>query len=88
MAKIDVPTTVTAPDEINIPLIRADYHAVSNIFRVAFEVFLACFSGFLGAALTMPQRETVYCRVLVIFGLAAVLFAYLSYSYGTPSGKD
>ena len=41
MATINVKTTVSAPSEINIPLVRADYHAMSNVFRVFFEVFLA-----------------------------------------------
>ena len=87
MAIFDVKTTVTGPDEINVPLIRADYLAVSNIFRIAFEFFLACFSATLGAVLTMPKPETIHCVVLGVTALAAAAFAGFSYSYGKPSTK-
>ena len=55
MASIsDIKTTVTVPDEISIALIRADYYQVSNIFRIFFEVFLACSSAIL-ESLTGPH---------------------------------
>lgn len=86
MAIIDIEATVTAPSKINIPLVRADQHGVSNIFRVAFEFFLACFSATLGSVLAMPKPETIYFIVLVICGLVAAAFGGLSYSYGKSSG--
>lgn len=85
MATINVKATVTAPDEINIPLVRADQHGVSNIFRIAFEFFLACFSAALGSVLQMPKPETIYLVVLIICGIVALIFGWLSYSYGKSS---
>jgi hypothetical protein len=36
-----VKATVTAPDNIEIPLVRGDHHEMRNIFRIFFEIFLA-----------------------------------------------
>jgi hypothetical protein len=41
MARINVRVTVTAPEEINIPSVRANYSSTANIFRVFFEIFLS-----------------------------------------------
>ena len=88
MAEIsDIKTIVTAPDQIDIALVRADYHGISNIFRIAFEFFLACFSATLGSVLTMPKPETIYFVVLLACALVAGAFGWLSYSYGKSSGK-
>ena len=87
MAEItDVKAIIVAPDEIRIPLVRADQHGVSNIFRVAFEVFLAFFSATLGSILAMPNPEAIYFIVLVTCGLVAAVFGWFSYSYGKSSG--
>ena len=71
MATINVKATVSAPSEINIPLVRADYHAMSNIFRLFFEFFLAVFSGTLGIAMTQPSQSG-YWFMLITFGLSAL----------------
>lgn len=87
MATIDVKANVTAPSQITIPLVRADYHAVSNIFRVFFEVFLACSSTTLGAILAMPSPKTIHWIMLSVFGLSAVAFLLCSFFFGRSSRK-
>lgn len=89
MAKISgVKTTVSAPSEINIPLIRADHHATANIFRVFFEFFLACFSGTLGTVLAMAKTPTVYWVMLAILGIAALASVGCSLYYGRSSSAS
>ena len=85
MARIDVKANVTAPSQINIPLVRADVHGMSNVFRIFFEAFLACFSGFLGAVMAMPEAAAVYWVVVVIFGLFAAVSGICSYGYAKSS---
>ena len=86
MARISgIKTTVSAPAEINIPLVRADHHETANIFRVFFEVFLSFFSATLGALLAMPQWSAIYLVILVVclsFGGVCLKF---SFSYGSSS---
>ena len=85
MAKIDVKATVSAPSEINIPLVRADYHATSNIFRVFFEVFLAISSATLGAIQTMSEPLTIYWVGLGIFAVSGVIFLVCSLHFSKSS---
>ena len=85
MATINVKTTVSAPSEINIPLVRADYHAMSNVFRVFFEVFLAGSSATFGAIQTMPQPPTIYWVVLGAGLLSGSAFLGCSLYYGKSS---
>lgn len=87
MTIINVKATVSAPSEINIPLVRADHHAMSNVFRIFFEVSLACFSGTLGAVLTMPQTPIFYWVVLIIFGCFGLTFLKFTSSFGKSSEK-
>ena len=86
MATINVKATVSAPSEINIPLVRADYHATSNVFRVFFEFFLACSSATLGAILTMTQPPpTIYWVVLGVTAVSCAAFWYFSFYYSKSS---
>ena len=85
MATINVKATVSAPSEINIPLVRADYHATSNVFRVFFEVSLACFFGNLRAIQTMTQPPTIYWVVLGVFTVFGAAFLGCSLYYNKSS---
>ena len=87
MAKIDIKTTITAPPDINIPLVRADQHATANIFRLFFEFFLTFFSGTIGAVLTMTQPPTVYWVMLSILGISALACGVCAFNYGKSSRK-
>ena len=83
-----IKTTVSAPSEINIPLIRADYHETANIFRVFFEIFLSLSSATLGALLVMPQRPFIYVVVLLACVLLGAVCLRLTYSYGRSSSAN
>ena len=87
MAKIDVKAVVTAPSEITIPLVRADHHQTSNVFRVAFEVFLALFGGLMGHVLSIDKPEVIHFLFLGVCGFAAVIFLCCSLKAGKKS-KD
>ena len=79
MAKIDVKTIVTAPTQINIPLVRADYLGTANVFRVFFEIFLSISAAILGCILTLDQKATaIYWVFLIVTGVAAIAFAITS----------
>lgn len=67
MATIDVKTSVSAPAEIVIPLVRADQYATANIFRIAFEACLSGTSATAGAILTMQQPLIVHWVLLGVF---------------------
>ena len=82
MAKIEVKANVTAPNEINIPLVRGDQHEVSGIFRVCFEVALSIFSTLFGYTLSLATLERIHWIGLAISLAAVVAFLYLSHSYG------
>ena len=81
MAKFDIKTTVTAPNEISIPLVRGDHHEVSGIFRVCFEVALSIFSTLLGYSLSLPSLDRIHWIGLVIGLLAVIAFLRLTYTF-------
>jgi len=85
MARLDVKATVTAPSEINIPLVRGDHHEVSGIFRTCFEVALSIFSTLIGYTLSIPSLERIHWFGLVIAGGAMIAFILLSANYGKKS---
>lgn len=85
MARINVNANVTAPAEITIPLVRADHHETSNIFRVCFEVFLSLFSGLLGVVLSIKNPEAIHYVSLAICGLASIVFLIITFMYGNKS---
>ena len=85
MATINVKATFSAPSEVNIPLVRADLHATSNVFRVFFEAFLAFFSGILGAVLTMTEILAIYWIVLVVSGVCVLVFGGFAFYFGRSS---
>ena len=82
MARINVRASVSAPEEINIPLVRADVAANCNIFRTFFEVFLALFSTIFGYALSLPKWDTMQRFILIVLGGAAAIFLGMSLWFG------
>ena len=85
MARINVKATVTAPEEINIPLVRADHASTSNIFRIFFEIFLSIFSCMLGFVLSLPKTEKIHWVSLTIFGIASFAFLFISINFSNQS---
>jgi hypothetical protein len=87
MARINVRAIITAPEEINIPLIRADHSATSNIFRLFFEVFLSLFSTLLGYILGLQTPTRVHWTFLTVTGVSALAFAICSFVFSRKSHK-
>ena len=82
MATINVKAIVTAPSEINIPLIRADDLRTSNSYRVFFEIFLSGFWATFGVVLTIDKPTIAHW---VLFGASlifTVVFFVCFYRYG------
>lgn len=84
MARLDVKAKITAPDEIQIPLVRADQLHTSNVFRVVFEVCLAVTASLLGVILSSTTITTLHWA---FFGFSAILsvgFLFLSIKAISP----
>jgi len=88
MANYKVNTKILAPTEIDIPLVRADHHQTSNIFRFFFEVFLSIFSALLGYILSLKDPQTIHYVSLVITGVGALAFIvmYIYFSLMAKKG--
>ena len=87
MPRINVKANVVAPEEITINLVREDLHATSNIFRIAFEIFLALFGGLLGHDLSITNPTPLHYISLLVCAVAAVSFLVCSLKFGKKS-KD
>jgi len=85
MAKIDVQAIVTAPEKITIPLVRADYHSTSNVFRVAFEIFLALLCATIGHILSLKVIENIHYFLLTLCAISAISFLICSVFYARKS---
>lgn len=84
MARLDVKATITAPDEIQIPLVRADQLHTSNVFRVAFEVCLAVTASLLGVVLSITAVTTLHWAFFSFSGILSIVFLILSARAITP----
>ena len=85
MAELNVKTTVTGPDEIIVPLVRADYLAISNVFRIFFEIFLAVSTSLIGAILNVQNPTMLYWVFLAVTGVSCITFMILSVIYHPKS---
>lgn len=85
MAKINVNTNVTAPAEINIPLVRADYADTSNVFRIFFEIFMSFFFCLLGFILGQSNISLFHWITLIVCGLMATIFLILLFRMNKKS---
>lgn len=77
MANVTVNTKVTAPSEIDIPLVRADHHNTGNIFRLFFEIFMALFAVLLGHTLSIDNLQPIHYISLAVTAVAALAFILL-----------
>lgn len=84
MARLDVKATITAPDEIQIPLVRADQLHTSNVFRVAFEICLAATASLLGVMLSITVITAVHWAFFSFSGGLCIVFLVLSLKAITP----
>ena len=85
MAQIDIETKVTAPTQITVPLVRADFHQTANVFRVSFELFLAVTSALLGHVLALQVVERIHWLFLFVCSIATVGFLVCSVIFGRRS---
>lgn len=85
MARVDIKTNLIAPNEINIPLVRADHAQTANVFRTCFEVALSLFSTILGYTLGMSAPLNIHWIFVAVCGLATLAFLLLSYRYSKNS---
>lgn len=74
MARIDVETSVTAPAKITVPLVRADHHHTSGVFRFTFEIFLAMSAMLGGHILSIQDVPKLTWLSLVVCVITAIGF--------------
>lgn len=78
MARLNTKLSIEAPQEITVPLVRADYLDSSNIFRVFFEIFLSVTSTLFGVYLTSESTSTLHTVFMVVMGVSTLSFLGLS----------
>lgn len=78
MPILNVKANVTAPAEINIPLVRADQLHTNNVFRIVFEVCLAVFASLIGVMLSIDEPTRLHWVFVVFTGVLGGAFLLLS----------
>ena len=78
MANLKVNAKITAPESIEIPLVRADVLHFSDTFRVSFEIGLTVTSTLAGYVLSLQATLPIHWVFLVVAALATVSFLRLS----------
>lgn len=84
MARINTKLNLQAPEEINVPLVRADHLETSDNFRLFFEIFLAISSSLVGVVLSSEAVTKLHWSFLVVTAVSSLAFLYMSYKYRTP----
>lgn len=78
MANLKVNAKITAPESIDIQLVRADVMHVSSTFRVCFEVGLSITSTLAGYVLSLQVALPIHWVFLTVTLLATGVFLFLS----------
>lgn len=66
---------VTAPEQVTVELVRADYQGAAGNYRTFFEIFLAICSAVGGAVYSEPQQASGGTWLLIaVTGVAAAVF--------------
>ena len=84
---IKVNTKVSAPQEVEVHLVRGDLYETSNIFRTCFEVSLAITATLFGVVLTLSDPVMVYILFLILMFLASIAFLILTWVYKKKAFK-
>ena len=84
MATVNVKTSISAPSEINVPLVRADHAATANIFRVAFEVWLSITSCLLGVVMSVNCIAAIHWTFLSVAAISTIASLVLSVKFAKP----
>jgi len=74
MARLNTKLTLDAPDEISVPLVRADVLDTSNTFRLCFEIFLAITSALIGVVLSIDNAEIIHFIFLTVSLFSCIAF--------------
>jgi len=87
MANLNVSTTVTGPDNIEIALVRADYLETSNTFRICFEICLAIGGTVLGCIISLvndgkhvPILDWIFLGLMAAGCIAFLILASKNYT--------
>lgn len=78
MARINTKLSLQAPEEINVPLVRADKLETSDTFRLFFEIFLAITSSLVGVVFSLDKVTSIHWAFLSVSGVSAVTFLLIS----------
>jgi len=78
VANIEIKTNITAPTNITVPLVRADYLAMSNVFRIIFEIFLALTASLFGSIFTLDSPAAIHWAFFAVTGTSTIVFLVLS----------
>lgn len=81
MANLKIPTQITGPDKIEVPLVRADHLETSNVFRTLFEIFLSVFSTTIGITFSIEKPAPIHYCFLTVMGIATLAFVFLTRYY-------
>lgn len=94
MARINIPTKITAPDEIIVNLIREDLLDTSHTFRIFFEICLAITGAIFGCIISSfnggPSVGMVTWIFFIVMIIGSSAFLYLttsSFKKAKTSGK-
>ncbi len=85
MARININTSVEAPEEITINLVREDYLETSNIFRLFFEICLALTCAIIGNLISykmideIPPLNWLFLIVMILGCVACLIMAIKNY---------
>jgi hypothetical protein len=78
MANLNVNTTIKAPENIEIELVRLDALSTSNNYRTFFEIFLSASSALLGVILSIQTPTSLHWVFFAVMAISSAVFLYLS----------
>jgi len=87
MANLKIPTRVTGPDEIEVTLVRGDYHETSGLLRTFFEIFLSISSCVLGVILSIEKPTMIHWCFLSVTSISSLTFLVLTLRFYNKAKK-
>ena len=85
MATLNVRATVSAPSEVNVPLVRGDYASTAGVFGFFFDVFLGLSGVLLGHILSLQAPLRIHWVFLGVSLIAMVAFWVLARVYSAKA---
>lgn len=85
MVKVNIPTKIQAPSNINITLVREDFLDISNNYRIFFEVCLTLFSILFGNIFSIinGNKDVPFISWFFLFTMiiGCLVFLFLAHKY-------